>query len=133
MPGGERDARRPEPLHYDRGMSGARWVVLDVGETLVDETRVFRTWAEIFGLPEFTLMAVLGCLDRPSSGHYFFEGTDVAGLSEPERARLRSERLGFVFQSFNLLSRTSAIENVALPLFYAASGPASAASRTARA
>jgi HAD superfamily hydrolase (TIGR01549 family) len=60
MPGGERDARRPEPLHYDRGMSCARWVVLDVGETLVDETRVFRTWAEIFGLPEFTLMAVLG-------------------------------------------------------------------------
>ena len=85
------------------------------------------------GSGKSTLMAVLGCLDRPSSGHYFFEGTDVAGLSEPERARLRSERLGFVFQSFNLLSRTSAIENVALPLFYAASGPASAASRTARA
>ena len=85
------------------------------------------------GSGKSTLMAMLGCLDRPSSGHYFFEGTDVAGLSEPERARLRSERLGFVFQSFNLLSRTSAIENVALPLFYAASGPASAASRTARA
>jgi macrolide transport system ATP-binding/permease protein len=85
------------------------------------------------GSGKSTLMAVLGCLDRPSSGHYFFEGTDVAGLSEPERARLRSERLGFVFQSFNLLSRTSAIENVALPLFYAASGPASATSRVARA
>jgi macrolide transport system ATP-binding/permease protein len=85
------------------------------------------------GSGKSTLMAVLGCLDRPSSGHYFFEGTDVAGLSEPERARLRSERLGFVFQSFNLLSRTSAIENVALPLFYAASGPANATSRVARA
>jgi macrolide transport system ATP-binding/permease protein len=85
------------------------------------------------GSGKSTLMAVLGCLDRPSSGHYFFEGIDVAGLSEPERARLRSERLGFVFQSFNLLSRTSAIENVALPLFYAASGPASATSRVARA
>ena len=85
------------------------------------------------GSGKSTLMAMLGCLDRPSSGHYFFEGTDVAGLSEPERARLRSERLGFVFQSFNLLSRTSAIENVALPLFYAASGPASAASRATRA
>jgi macrolide transport system ATP-binding/permease protein len=85
------------------------------------------------GSGKSTLMAVLGCLDRPSSGHYFFEGTDVAGLSEPERARLRSERLGFVFQSFNLLSRTSAIENVALPLFYAASGPASATSRVVRA
>ena len=76
------------------------------------------------GSGKSTLMSILGCLDRPSSGRYFFEGTDVAGLSEPERARLRSERLGFVFQSFNLLARTSAIENVALPLFYAASGPA---------
>ena len=85
------------------------------------------------GSGKSTLMAVLGCLDRPSSGRYFFEGTDVAGLSEPDRARLRSERLGFVFQSFNLLSRTSAIENVALPLFYAASGPAGAASRVERA
>ena len=85
------------------------------------------------GSGKSTLMAMLGCLDRPTSGRYFFEGVDVAGLSEPERARLRSERLGFVFQSFNLLARTSALENVALPLFYAASGPASAASRTERA
>jgi macrolide transport system ATP-binding/permease protein len=85
------------------------------------------------GSGKSTLMAVLGCLDRPTSGRYFFEGVDVAGLSEPDRASLRSERLGFVFQSFNLLARTSAIENVALPLFYAASGPASAALRVDRA
>ena len=85
------------------------------------------------GSGKSTLMAVLGCLDRPTGGRYSFEGIDVAGLSEPERARLRSERLGFVFQSFNLLARTSAIENVALPLFYAATGPASATSRTERA
>ncbi len=85
------------------------------------------------GSGKSTLMAVLGCLDRPTGGRYFFEGVDVAGLSEPDRARLRSERLGFVFQSFNLLARTSAIENVALPLFYAASGPASASSRLDRA
>ncbi len=85
------------------------------------------------GSGKSTLMAVLGCLDRPSTGRYFFEGADVAGLSEPDRARLRSERFGFVFQSFNLLARTSAIENVALPLFYASSGPASAASRSERA
>jgi len=71
------------------------------------------------GSGKSTLMAVLGCLDRPSSGSYFFEGADVANLSEPERARLRSERLGFVFQSFNLLSRTSALENVQLPMLYA--------------
>jgi macrolide transport system ATP-binding/permease protein len=75
------------------------------------------------GSGKSTLMAILGCLDRPSSGHYFFEGVDVAGLGEPELARIRSERLGFVFQSFNLLARTSALENVGLPLYYAASGP----------
>ena len=85
------------------------------------------------GSGKSTLMSVLGCLDRPSGGRYFFEGVDVAGLSEPARAGLRSERLGFVFQSFNLLARTSALENVALPLFYAASGPANAAQRSSRA
>lgn len=84
------------------------------------------------GSGKSTLMAVIGCLDRPSGGRYFFEGADVAILSEPDRARLRSERLGFVFQSFNLLARTSALENVALPLFYAASPP-SAGSRVQRA
>ncbi len=73
------------------------------------------------GSGKSTLMAILGCLDRPSSGAYFFEGTDVARLSEPDLARVRSGRLGFVFQSFNLLPRTSALENVALPLFYAES------------
>jgi len=85
------------------------------------------------GSGKSTLMAVIGCLDRPTGGRYFFEGRDVAGLDEPERARLRSERLGFVFQSFNLLARTSALENVALPLFYAAAGPASSGSRLERA
>jgi macrolide transport system ATP-binding/permease protein len=85
------------------------------------------------GSGKSTLMSILGCLDRPSSGHYYFEGLDVAQLGEPDLARLRSERLGFVFQSFNLLARTSALENVALPLFYAASGSPGAASRTVRA
>lgn len=85
------------------------------------------------GSGKSTLMAVLGCLDRPTGGRYFFEGIDVAKLDEPARARLRSERLGFVFQSFNLLARTSALENVALPLFYAAAGPASTADRIDRA
>ncbi len=85
------------------------------------------------GSGKSTLMAVIGCLDRPTSGRYFFEDHDVAQLDEPERARLRSERLGFVFQSFNLLARTSALENVALPLFYTASGPATAGSRVDRA
>ena len=85
------------------------------------------------GSGKSTLMSLLGCLDRPSSGRYYFEGIDVAQLSEPELARIRSERLGFVFQSFNLLARTSAIENVALPLFYAAGGASSRTERTERA
>jgi macrolide transport system ATP-binding/permease protein len=81
------------------------------------------------GSGKSTLMSIIGCLDRPTSGRYYFEGIEVVKLSEPELARLRSERLGFVFQSFNLLARTSARENVALPLFYSASGPADGASR----
>ena len=85
------------------------------------------------GSGKSTLMNVIGCLDRPSGGHYYFEDIDVATLSEPERARLRSERLGFVFQSFNLLARTSALENTALPLFYAAAGPGGLAPRETRA
>jgi macrolide transport system ATP-binding/permease protein len=85
------------------------------------------------GSGKSTLMSLLGCLDRPSSGEYYLEGVNVAQLTEPELACIRSERLGFVFQSFNLLARTSAIENVALPLFYAAAGASSRTDRTERA
>ncbi len=85
------------------------------------------------GSGKSTLMSILGCLDQPTGGHYYFEGVDVAGLSEPELARIRSERLGFVFQSFNLLARTTALENVALPLFYTASGSSSSAHNLKRA
>jgi len=85
------------------------------------------------GSGKSTLMNILGCLDRPTSGHYLLEGVDVATLREPDLAGIRSERLGFVFQSFNLLARTSAIENVELPLYYAASGPKGGAERLKRA
>ncbi|MHB1082210.1 MAG: ABC transporter ATP-binding protein [Prosthecobacter sp.] len=71
------------------------------------------------GSGKSTLMNLLGCLDRPTSGEYWFDGKDVSKFSINERARLRSQRIGFVFQTFNLLARTSAIENVMMPLTYA--------------
>ncbi len=85
------------------------------------------------GSGKSTLMAILGCLDRPTSGRYFLAGVDVAGLKEPELASIRGSRLGFVFQSFNLLARTSAVDNVGLPLYYAPSGPATRKARVERA
>lgn len=70
------------------------------------------------GSGKSTLMNIMGCLDRPTAGEYRLEGVEISRLSADERALIRNRKLGFVFQSFNLLARTSALENVAMPLSY---------------
>jgi putative ABC transport system ATP-binding protein len=70
------------------------------------------------GSGKSTMMNILGCLDRPTAGRYHLDDVDVAGLNRKQLAQLRNRKIGFVFQSFNLLARTTAMENVELPLFY---------------
>jgi ABC-type lipoprotein export system ATPase subunit len=72
------------------------------------------------GSGKSTLMNILGCLDRPTSGEYWLDGREVSALAADERAQLRNQKFGFVFQNFNLLPRTSALDNVAMPLSYTA-------------
>ncbi len=100
------------------------------GVSLAIERGEFIAVMGASGSGKSTLMNILGCLDRPSSGRYLLEGQEVSSLSTDQLAEIRNRTIGFVFQNFNLLSRTSALENVELPLVYAG---VSTAERHARA
>ena len=88
------------------------------GITLSIKEGEFVSLTGASGSGKSTLMNILGCLDHPSGGEYLLDGKDVAGLNADERARLRNARIGFVFQNFNLLPRTTALENVMVPAYY---------------
>ena len=103
------------------------WKIYDLGEMQVTALRDANLRVDVgeflaltgqSGSGKSTLMNVLGCLDRPTSGSYRLAGDEVGELSRDERAGIRNQRIGFVFQNFNLLARTSAVENVELPLLY---------------
>src|SRR6185436_20435736 len=85
------------------------------------------------GSGKSTFMHIIGCLDRPTGGNYFLDGKDVSRMSKDELAIIRNKKIGFVFQGFNLLSRTTALDNVELPLLYNGADKMKAAERHKRA
>jgi len=111
----------------DISVHALRSISLDIGEG------EFVSVIGPSGSGKSTLMHILGCLDQPTSGNYFLNGKDVSHLSDDEVSSVRNKQIGFVFQGFNLLTRTSALENVELPMLYDPKGTIPAAERKARA
>ncbi|MDZ4820185.1 MAG: ABC transporter ATP-binding protein [Planctomycetota bacterium] len=107
-----RDIRKTYSLG-ETEVSALRGVSLDI------QAGEYVTLMGPSGSGKSTLMNTLGCLDRPSSGSYHLDGEEVVSMTRDQRARLRNRKIGFIFQSFNLLARTSALDNVELPLIYA--------------
>jgi putative ABC transport system ATP-binding protein len=99
------------------------------GVSLAIEENEFVAIMGASGSGKSTLMNILGCLDRPTTGRYLLAGRDVSHLESDELAEIRNQTIGFVFQSFNLLPRTSALENAGLPLLYAGVGTRERAAR----
>ncbi len=114
-PSKERDHSKLMVVHRDTGK-----IEVLKGISLVINKNEYVAIMGPSGSGKSTLMNILGCLDKPSTGNYILNGTLVSTMSENELAEVRNKEIGFVFQTFNLLARLSAVENVALPLIYAA-------------
>ncbi len=117
-----------ENLSKVYGMGDIQVRALDGVDVRIDEGEFVAVMGPS-GSGKSTLMNIIGCLDRPTNGRYFLAGENVGNLDKVQLAVIRNMRIGFIFQSFNLLSRTSALDNVILPLIYKRNGALSATQR----